>query len=620
MCGIAGFAGYGSEEILRSMTDALIHRGPDAAGFYRDTAFPVFLGHRRLSIIDLSGGAQPMISDDNNYIIVFNGEIYNHQELRLELELSGYKFSTSHSDTEVVLNGFRAWGEGLCEKMSGMWAFAIWDKQKKELFLSRDRFGKKPLFYTLQNNVFAFASELSALQKHPDLNFSLSSRSMKKYFAYAYIPGPNTIFNEAKKLPGGMMMRYSLASHAVSLKRYYEFMLEPDESKSEKSWCSEIVDALSRSVKRRLMSDVPLGVFLSGGIDSSAIAYFASLHAGSERLKTFTIGFEEQAFDESRYAAEMANLLKTEHVMERLSLDKAVSTIPEIMSRLDEPMGDASLIPTFLLCRHARKSVTVALGGDGGDELFAGYAPFKALNMARLYKKMTFPKLHSAIELLASSLPVSHTYMSLDFKIKKALSALRYPDKLWAGVWMSTMGMPEMTDLFNEPTDIEDVFSEAIEAYDRCREKNLVDKTLSFFTKLYLTDDILVKGDRASMMVSLEVRSPFLDVEMADIARKIPHSLKYRNGETKYILKKALAPFLPRHVLYRKKQGFGVPVGKWFKEGSLMITQDEMKSVPLNRAIMESKQNEHVEGRRDNRLFLWNLKVLGMFLKKHGAS
>jgi len=594
------------------MTDCLVHRGPDDEGIWHDQAKAVYLGHRRLSIIDIAGGAQPMWSADGTLGVVFNGEIYNHMELRRELEKEGHVFKTDHSDTEILLHGFRKWGNKLPDKLNGMWTFAVYNTIKKTIFLSRDRFGKKPLFYTLQNNTFAFASELTSLTRHSGIQAEISKTSLKKYFAYGYIQAPCSLYTRIHKLPAGQNLVFDLNNFSLTVPKYWDFVLEPFESipkNPEEEWGEQLRELLRRAVQRRLMSDVPLGVFLSGGIDSAAITGFASQALERQKLKTFCIGFQEASFDESRYAQKVAQHFKTDHYMERLSVERARDILPEIIDQLDEPMGDSSLIPTYLLCRETRKHVTVALGGDGGDELFAGYDPFRALRMAELYKLLLPRPIHQAIRLAVNLIPVSHRNISFDFRIKRTLRGVSYPRHLWNPVWLGPLEPKEIDELFQEPTDLEDIYSEAIDHWEACKQKDPVDRTLQFYTKLYLQDDILVKVDRASMMNSLEVRAPFLDKDLVDFVRRIPHSYKYRNGQTKYILKKALEPLLPHEILYRSKKGFGVPVGKWFQNGSLKIRSSYFPEM-LNNRFIKQAMNEHIACDNDHRAFLWNLWLL----------
>jgi asparagine synthase (glutamine-hydrolysing) len=646
MCGIAGFIGSGGYEVLQRMTDAIRHRGPDAEGHWSEPDAGVFLGFRRLAIVDLVGGSQPMWTRDGALGVVFNGEIYNHLELRAELQQRGCEFMTDHSDTEVLLHGYREWGEAFVERLNGMWAFVIYDRARRRLFGSRDRFGKKPLYYFYEGDTFGFASELPALLQHPACPRNISPLSLKKYFAYCYIPAPRSIYERVWKLPGGHNFTLDLSPLASRLRvwRWWEFVLEPDPrllgrsftlAKSEdkprdlrklyereqiiaapllrefeqgielETLCGEIRATLDRAVQRRLMSDVPLGVFLSGGIDSSAIAALAAKHVPEGQLNTFSIGFNEPSFDESSYARLVAERLGTRHREEILDLDKSVALVPNIVSRLDEPLGDGSLLPTFLLSRFTRQHVTVALGGDGGDELFAGYDPFRALKKAKLYAKLVPKPLHAGIRHLAARLPVSHANMSFDFKVKRTLMGLSYPPPLWNAVWMSAAEPREIDDLFREPTPVEELYSEAVEAWDRCAQPNIVDRALQFWTNLYLQDGILAKVDRASMLNSLEARSPFLDIEVVDLARRIPWQLKLHGGTTKWILKKALAPLLPREIIERPKKGFGMPIGRWLREGKFDFDPAEASPL-LDPQFIARKFTEHRVDRADHRLFLWS--------------
>lgn len=609
MCGICGFLGPGTETDLQRMTDALAHRGPDDAGYWHDAGRGVHLGQRRLAILDLAGGHQPMLDAEGDLVITFNGEIYNFAELRAELVGKGHRFLTDHSDTEVLLRGYREWGAGLPARLNGMWAFALYDRRTGRIFASRDRFGKKPFYYTLQHGVFAFASELTALRRHPALAADVSTRALQKYFGYGYIPAPLTIYEQIFKLPGGHSLWFDPAAGAVRLERYWEFVLAPFTGSEiprdpAAEWGEQIRTLLDAAVKRRLVADVPVGIFLSGGIDSSAVTALAARHVPAGRLKTFSIGFEEASFDESAHAQRVATLFQTDHHTDRLSMDKARALLPEIIAKLDEPLGDSSLLPTYLLSRFTRQHVKVALGGDAGDELFAGYDPFQALHKAELYQKLVPRPVHQAIRLFAARLPVSHRNMSLDFKVKRTLRGLSHPPHLWLPVWMSSLAPEEMDQLFGARVDLEDVFSEAIAAWEGCAQSDAVSRTLQFYTRLYLQDDILTKVDRATMMHGLEARAPFLDIDLVNFVRRIPADWKYRHGQTKYILKKALEPLLPADILYRKKKGFGVPIGAWFQSGRL--APDPQPVAGLDAGFAARALADHRAGRADQRAFLWN--------------
>jgi len=610
MCGICGFAGAGDISDIRAMNAAQAHRGPDGEGCFHDPDLAVFFGHKRLSIIDIAGGAQPMATSDGRLVVTFNGEIYNYRELRDELTRLGHRFVSDHSDTEVLLHGYRQWGEGLVPRLNGMWAFAVLDRDRRRLFLSRDRFAKKPLFYRSQNGLFAFASELKSLAAHSGITSRVSARALRKYFAYGFIPAPNSLYENVFKLPGGHNLALDLADFSFKISRYYEFRLEPFESlpaDPEAEWGERLRELLDRAVARRLMSDVPLGVFLSGGIDSSAVTAYAARHAPG-RLATFSIGFSEPSFDESAHAQKIAGLFQTDHHNTAFSLDSGLDILPLIAAGLDEPMGDSSILPTYLLCRETRKNVTVALGGDGADELFAGYDPFRALAYAEAYRKLCPEPVHKALRLLAARLPVSHANMALGFKIGRFLRGAAAPPRYRDPVWLGPLGPDCLDELFGGRADPEDVYSEAIDVYERCPETDPVDKTLAFYTNLYLQDDIMVKSDRAGMLCSLEVRAPFLDIELVEFARQIPSNYKFRRGQTKYILKKALEGVLPRDILYRPKKGFGMPIGKWLAQGALQFPQNAAHG--LSDTFIQAKLREHRENRADNRAFLWNYWLL----------
>jgi asparagine synthase (glutamine-hydrolysing) len=612
MCGICGFIGNGTLSDLDRMNQKLAHRGPDEEGVWYKSDSGVYLGHKRLSVIDPRDGRQPMLSDDGRWVIVYNGEIYNHIQLRKELEHLGHTFTTDHSDTEVLIHGYEAWGCDMLHRLNGMWAFAIYDTFHKELFLSRDRFGKKPLFYSCCNGTFAFASELNALTAHPGIPANISKRSLKKYYAYGYIPAPGSLYEGVYKLPAGFCLKIDTETRSQQIRKYWEFHIEPFEQVPKypaEEWGEQMIHLLELAVKRRLAADVPLGVFLSGGIDSSSIAALAVKHSTGRKLQSFSIGFHEESFDETGYADIVAQYLHTDHHREVLSMDRARSLLPEVAKRLDEPFGDSSLIPTYFLCQSTRKHVTVALSGDGSDELFAGYDPFRAIHLAELYSRVVPKPIHRAIRTAVSFLPVSHRNMSMDFKIKSTLGGISYPKHLWNPVWLGPLEITDIEDLFQEPVEIEDLYSEAIQCWDDCLQDNMVDKTIQFYTKLYLQDDILVKSDRAGMMNSLEVRVPYLDIDFVDFVRRIPHRFKYRNGQTKYILKKAMEPVLPRSIRCRGKKGFGLPIGEWFAKG--WLPWDDVKSSVLeNRSFIEKKIFEHRIGKADHRSFLWNTLLL----------
>jgi asparagine synthase (glutamine-hydrolysing) len=605
MCGIAGFIGNGENLVLKGMIGLLAHRGPDGEGTWIDQNSKVFLGHRRLSIVDLAAGAQPMTSLDEQLVITFNGEIYNHAELRTDLEARGHRFKTDHSDTEVMLYGYREWGADLLEKLNGMWSFAIYDRAKQELFLARDRFGKKPLFYYSDDRSFVFASELTALRLHPGVPADVDPESLQKFFAYGFIPAPRTLLRRVKKLPAGHWLKVPVQTLRCEVQKYWEFVLDPFESipqNPERVWGEELVHRLDEAVRSRLQADVPVGVFLSGGIDSTTIATLAARHHPS--IETFSIGFEEKSFDEREFARLGAATAQTRHHEEVLSPERYLKWALETAQKLDEVMGDSSILPTALVSKLARQHVTVALTGDGSDELFAGYDPFRALKPARFYSAVAGGKINRALRSVADRLPVSHANLSLDFKVKRMLRGLSYPKPFWLPAWMGPLDLPEIGQLFGTRPDPEALYSEAIAAWNHPSAHNDVDRTIQFFVRLYLQDDILVKADRASMMHRLEARSPFLDIQLVDLARRIPSRYKLRGGITKYILKEAVRGLIPDRVIDRPKKGFGIPIGRWFKNGDLNLNSSSCPN-QMDWAWVHRRLADHRAGRRDDRGMLW---------------
>ena len=608
MCGIAGFMGRGQRSDLESMIDALAHRGPDGAGTW--IAQPVFFGHRRLSIVDLATGSQPMTTLDGQLVITFNGEIYNHAVLRKELERLGHCFKTDHSDTEVLLYGYREWGEDLLHKLNGMWAFAIYDRVKNEVFLSRDRFAKKPLFFYSSRDCFVFASELTALYIHPATPRTIDQESLKKLFAYGFIPAPRTLLKSVKKLPGGHWMKVAIQDLSYEMCGYWDFNLHPFESvpkHPEREWGAELMLRLDEAVRRRLQADVPVGVFLSGGIDSTLIATLASRYHPS--IETFSIGFDDKTFDERAYARLGAKTAKTLHHEEVFSAEGCLDWAQATAGQLDEVMGDSSILPTALVSQLARRSVTVALSGDGSDELFAGYDPFRALKPARVYQALARGPANRAIRSVAERLPVSHVNMSLDFKVKRMLRGMSFPSRCWLPAWMGPLDPGEIGALFGCKVDPEELYAEAITAWNHPSAKTDVDRTIQFYVRLYLQDDILVKTDRSSMMHRLEARCPFLDIDLVDFVRRIPSEYKVRRGVTKYILKQAARGLIPDEVIYRSKKGFGIPVGNWFKTGALRLGPDSVQD-EMNWPWIKGRLAEHRAGRRDDRGLLWCVWLL----------
>ncbi len=608
MCGIAGFVGLGDRADIERMTAALAHRGPEGQGFHCEPGSGLFLGHRRLAIIDIAHGAQPMWDAEGEIAIVYNGEIYNHQELRAELEARGHRFLSSHSDTEVLLQGYRAWGEGLPERLNGMFAFCIYDKPRRRLFLARDRFGEKPLYYFYKAGLFAFASELTAILRHRRTAAEVDPLALQKFFAHGFIPAPLALYRDCRKLPGGWRMSFDLSGSKLSASPYWKFRLQPDrswEARPEAELADELRSLLFQAVRRRLISDVPLGLFLSGGIDSSAVLAGAAAALPPDRIRTFSIGFREDSFDESDYARLMASRYRTDHRERTLGVEEARDLIPEVLSRMDEPLADGSILPTHLLARFTREHVTVALSGDGGDELFAGYDPFAALAPAVVYDQAVPAPLHGLARRLVERLPVSERNMSLDFKLRRTLAGLSYPKALWNAVWLAPLEPRDFAELFSAPLPIEDLYREVLDLWDEGETGGLtlLERALEFYTRFYLQEDVLMKVDRAAMMCSLETRAVFLDNDLVAFAERLPTRFKFHRGQRKVLLKKALAGVLPSEILSRRKKGFGIPMAGWLKQG-LPMPEAELPA-GLNPALAARRLRAHRSGEADHRIFLW---------------
>ena len=635
MCGIVGFltsnpSDIPDHQILQRMRDLLTHRGPDDQGEYirslNEKGPFLFLGHRRLSIIDLVSGQQPLSNEDGTVWVIFNGEIYNFKELRDRLRTLGHRFATN-SDTEVIVHSYEEYGEGCFKHLNGMFALGIWDERKKQLILARDRLGKKPLYYSALPGTFLFASELKAIMAYPKFERKIAPLSLMKYLFYEFIPSPHTIFEDAMKLPAASCLIWRDGKKEI--KRYWTpFDTGEVKDISEEEAESRIIDLLRTSVKRRLISDVPLGIFLSGGIDSSAVAAFAQREVPG-KVKTFSIGFEDPSFDESGYASLASTFLETEHYEQRMTPEDMLAIVPQLPDILDEPMADASILPTYLLSKFTRKHVTVALSGDGGDELFAGYPTYLAHKLAKPYENY-LGLLHPLATYLGNLLPVSDNNISFDFKVKKFLSGIGYPDGIRNSIWLGSFPFienekvlsDEIRSQFNRDRLVEDLarYEKDYPLNDRMTLLQYLD------LKLYLQEAILVKVDRASMACSLEVRAPFLDYELIEFVMRLPSRLKLKGFTSKYILKRAMKKFLPPKVVHRPKKGFGVPIAKWVK-GPLKELFRNMLSLErieregfLSQEYVATLLEDHLKNKKDNRKPLWTLLIWQLWVDRYHPS
>jgi asparagine synthase (glutamine-hydrolysing) len=625
MCGILGFlttrpADIPELSVLRRMRETLIHRGPDDLGEYIrpiDGKGPfVFLGHRRLSIIDLAGGHQPVANESGSVRVIFNGEIYNFKDLRPDLEKRGHQFRTN-SDTEIIVHAYEDLGEDCFRKFNGMFAIAIWDERKGKLILARDRLGKKPLYYSSLGDTFLFGSELKAVLAYPEFPRTLDRVSLLKYLFYEFIPCPHTIFKDARKLPPASFLVWERGK--TKIQEYWSPFSQRSGSDGidEVSASERMMELLRKSVQRRLIADVPLGVFLSGGIDSGAIAALAQAEVPG-KVETFSIGFEDPSFDESQYALMVSKHLGTNHHEQRMSPEDLLKIVPGLPDILDEPMADASILPTYLLSKFTRKHVTVALGGDGGDELFAGYPTYLAHRFATRYGWILNP-LHPALSFFGNRLPVSDNNISFDFKVKKFLSGIGYRAGIRNSLWLGSFGFreletllsPEMRDGFDQER-----ISEEISGHERGFPLDDEMTLVQYLDlKMYLQESILVKVDRASMANSLEVRAPFLDHELVEFVMGLPAGWKLKGKTSKYLLKRAMQGILPDEVIQRGKKGFGVPIAKWVKGPLKDLCSEMLAPSRIRREGLFDAEfvsfllRSHLRNQRDNRKHLWTLLV-----------
>lgn len=622
MCGIAGIYNFKTlkpvpESLLKAMADTLVHRGPDDEGFY--ISGPLGLGHRRLSIIDLERGHQPIANEDETVWVVFNGEIYNFGELHGDLVKRGHIFKT-RSDTEVIVHLYEEEGEHCFEKLRGMFAIAIWDARSQELLLARDRVGKKPLFYFYDGVRIAFASEMKAILEVPDVPREIDLEAVSDYFSFLYIPAPKSIFKQIRKvLPG----RYVVASvKGIREVQYWDIKFGDTMKRTEEEWCERLLNIYREAVRLRLISDVPLGAFLSGGVDSSSVVALMS-NLVNDSVTTCSIGFEEKDFNEIDYAREVASRFKSNH-HEQIVRPDAIGIVEKLVWHYDEPFADSSAIPTYYVSQVAREHVTVALSGDGGDENFAGYRRYY---FDRRENRMRALLPHAIREPLFGTL--ASLYPKADwapriFRGKATFENLaRSPIE---GYFRSVSALsPELKgrvlhgDLVGKLNGY-DSLDVLRYYYQRADTNDLLSRIQYVDIKTYLTDDILVKVDRASMAHSLEVRAPILDHKLMELAASMPSSMKLRGTNGKYIFKKALKQVLPESVLHRKKMGFAVPLAHWFrgdlKELAHGVIFSRNRDGLLNESTVSRVWKEHQSGLCDHSTELWALLIFRLWQRQ----
>jgi asparagine synthase (glutamine-hydrolysing) len=627
MCGIVGMMDLKERrpidrELLSRINESQFHRGPDDGGLFTDPG--IGLGFRRLAIIDLSGGAQPLFNEDHSVVIVFNGEIYNYKKLVPVLEAKGHVFRT-RSDTEVIVHAWEEWGPACVDRLRGMFGFAIWDKKQQTLFLARDRLGEKPIYYSeLADGTFIFGSELKSLLTHPGTQRALEPRAVEDYFAYGYVPDPKTIYRGIFKLPPGHTLLLQRGKPVPAPRSYWDVAFHVQPGANERAAGEELIQRLRDCVDMRMVADVPIGAFLSGGVDSSAVV---ALMAGlsPDPINTCSIAFGQKEYDESRFAGMIAERYHTRHHVRQVTEDD-FDLVDRLALFYDEPFADSSAMPTYRVCELARERVTVALSGDGGDEVFAGYRRYRWHHYEELVRRAIPAALRRPLFGFLGSVYPKADWAPRPLRAKSTLQGIARDT---AEAYFRSVGLitDEMrAQLFSAS------FKNSLQGYGarEVLEGHMrdapADDHLSQIQyadlKTYLAGDILVKVDRASMANSLEVRVPILDHELIEWAAGLPLALKLRGGEGKYVFKKALEPLVPNDLLYRPKMGFSVPLARWFRGPLRQRVRDALSSQVLADAgvfemgYLQQLVNQHQSGARDHSAALWSLLMFESFLRQ----
>jgi len=627
MCGIAGIASFDPQhrpdvEQLRVMCDTLVHRGPD--GYGGEVRDEVALGMRRLAVIDVAGGQQPIFNEDRSVRVVFNGEIYNYRELRRELEALGHRFAT-HSDTEVIVHLWEEHGPGFVDRLNGMFAIALHDLNQRRLILARDHLGIKPLFYSLDHKRLVFGSEIKAVLASGLVQRRLDVDRLGQFLAWEYVPGPGTLLQDIRKLEAGCMLDVDLTAGRAAHRPFWDLPLAVHEDTarlSDADWIDRVDEQLRRSVRSQLVSDVPLGAFLSGGVDSSLVV------AGMKHARTFSIGFDDPTYNELPWAQRVADHLGVDHRFEIIR-PRAAELFDQLMPFMDDPIGDFSIFATYLVSRHARQHVTVSLSGDGGDELFGGYETYLAQEKARQWQRVPPALRQRVLEPFIRKLHPTRKKKGLINKAKRFVEGLGHPASLGHARWRLFAGESMRSQLFTEealrqmPTPVgEHIERLAGQAHGR----DELDRALYIDLRSYLVDNCLVKVDRMSMAASLEARVPFLDKDLVELAFQIPSRLKVAGGRTKILLKQVASRHVPRDCVYRPKEGFSVPIKHWLKTDLRPRMEELLASTRLREAglfnvgTVERLKAEHLADRANHSHILWSMMVFEDWRSRWGVQ
>lgn len=632
MCGICGKVTVSPEgidgEVIRKMVSALRHRGPDDEGVYlsegkgENSEIKAGLGHRRLNIIDLSSrGRQPMTNEDETVWIVYNGEIYNFKELKNELIDKGHIFR-SDTDTEVIIHLYEERGIECVKLLRGMFAFAIWDKKDGRLFLARDRFGKKPLNYIAKNDSITFSSEIKPILEDMSVEREVNIESLHNYLTYQYVPHPETMFKGIKKLPPAHILIWDRGR--IKIERYWNLSYANKFKISEDECCERILDLLSEATKMRMISDVPLGAFLSGGIDSSIVVALMSKCLGGP-VRTFSIGFEDVSFNELKYARIIADFFNTRH-KEYIVRPKAMEVLPELVEHFGEPFADPSSISTYYLAKMTRSDVSVALSGDAGDEVFAGYERYAANRLADYYRLIPGFIRNKIIAAFLRKIPETTAKKDFARRAKRFIAVNSEPKEKRYVSWMSVFDNASKMELYSLELQNRfkntDSYEYLLNIYRESDAEDFIDSTLFVDTMSYLPCDLLVKTDITSMANSLEIRSPFLDHKLVEFAARIPSKFKLKGMTSKYILRKAFKKILPRQTLNREKSGFGVPIGRWLRDElksyayEVLLSQESINRGYFKKEAIKKLLDQHASGKFNHGERIWALLNLELWHRR----
>ncbi len=626
MCGIAGLVSFDptprpTQQQLLAMCDAMQHRGPDDCGTHLDGA--VGIAMRRLSIIDLGGGRQPIFNEDRSVAVVFNGEIYNYRDLRAPLEARGHRFATD-SDTEVLVHLYEEKGPDFVEELNGMFAIALYDARRKRLVLARDHLGIKPVFFSLDERGLVFGSEVKVLLASGWVKRELDVDQVGQFLAWEYVPGSGTLLQGVRKLEAGHLMVVDVPSGLARVQRYWDLPLseETPAQGSAEDWAQRVDEAVARSVRMQLMSDVPLGAFLSGGVDSSLVVS----HMGGS-AQTFSIGFDDPTYNELPWAARVAEHLGVTHDTEVIR-PQAGDLFDRLMHFMDDPIADFSIFPTYMVCRHARRKVTVALSGDGGDELFGGYETYLAMEKARQWERVPALLRTGVLEPAIRAMNPGSGKKGLINKAKRFVEGLEHDASLGHARWRVFVGQALRASLFTPEAArrlVTPVGEHITALARRVAHRHPIDRALYIDTKSYLVDNCLVKMDRMSMAVSLEARVPLLDKELATLAFRVPVSLKVAAGRTKVLLKQIAARRVPRPCVYRPKEGFSIPIKSWLRAELRPLMEDLLAPRRLREGglfdlgTVQRLKREHLDQRANHSHVLWALMVLEDWRRRWAA-